>query len=240
MPPASLSTLEVISPGPDHRQQQRQAPPQRRGRACVDRCRDPVNALVPRSMARPVHACLNLSLSHADLAIDAIACTQTRDHVVHGDRADGTALRSTTPQAAQVVLVEQLEDFLLVRVGRHRNQRLGLQVSPSSCLRSQQQPRDRSPRPKTCVAVDQQQWCPAVRCSIPGRGSNPPLPRASPSSPTIDKLGVHHAARGSSLELSSAALRRASCPASRPARLPTFPPASPPARRPPCPAPSPR
>src|ERR1700732_3694605 len=117
IPPASLSTLEVINPGPIT------------ASSNVRRCRSARRRfckLLPRDFTASTRVVI------ASQFIGAFSISlflhQPRHHVIHRDGANRPALAVRHRQHAQVVFIEQLKDVAFVRIPRDAEQRLRLQL----------------------------------------------------------------------------------------------------------------
>src|SRR4029077_9646060 len=130
IPPASLSTLEVISPGPIT------------ASSSVRRCRSPRRRFC-KSLPRDLTAstCVVIDSQFISPFPIPLSLHQPRHHVVHRDGSDRPALPVGHRQHAQVVLVEQLEHVAFIGIPRDAQQRLRLQLRHALLRVSEQQPR---------------------------------------------------------------------------------------------------
>src|SRR5215468_844246 len=105
MPPASLSTLEVIRPGPTTA---RKRPNRRRSR------RVRLRRAMPRSRQASTLAEMTVQSIAGLVAQEPLtAAGQPGHHVVHSDGTDRPPVLLHHAQAAQIVLVKQVEDLLV-------------------------------------------------------------------------------------------------------------------------------
>src|SRR5580692_10418526 len=134
IPPASLSTFEVMNPGPTTAMKsasRRQSTRVLRGqRFSFFRSASIRGISVFRSMTKPIPEKLTFRFASVDF------CGEPSYNVVHGNRADWHAVLIHHTKNAQIIFIEQLQNFFLARVGRQRQQRLGLQrIHRLSCRR---------------------------------------------------------------------------------------------------------
>src|ERR1700690_3802857 len=117
MPPASLSTLDVMRPGPTTAKKTTRRLRQARLRRMKS---------LPREFQAPllagdlVWSLMRLRLRSRNLAF----CAQATDDVVHRDRADRMAQVVYDGEAAQIVFVEQLKNVRVFGICLHRKHRL--------------------------------------------------------------------------------------------------------------------
>src|SRR5258708_21275569 len=113
IPPASLSTLEVISPGPITASNNVRRCRSARSRFCK---------LLPRDFTASTRVVI-ASQFIGPFSIP-LFLHQPRHHVIHRDGSDRPALAVAHRKHAQVVLIQQLNDVAFVRIPRHAAQRL--------------------------------------------------------------------------------------------------------------------
>src|ERR1700693_1588540 len=119
MPPASLSALEVISPGPTTA----------RNRAM--RLRQKAERRL-RFVPRFFHAA-SASVTVAQAFIDSYVRlldfgVHSMHYVVHRDCANWMFVLVDNRETAQIIFIEKLEDFFVLRIGSDGKQRLGDRV----------------------------------------------------------------------------------------------------------------
>src|SRR6266851_1689676 len=117
MPPASLSTLEVIIPGPITANSSVRRRRKARSRFCrsVPRVRRPwaLSAMASQFMRFRIFQCL--SLLH--FCAIWLLLDEPRNHIIHGNRSNRVILVTHHGKGAQVVLVKQFEYVALIGVG---------------------------------------------------------------------------------------------------------------------------
>src|SRR2546426_6143281 len=156
MPPASLSTLEVISPGPTTAQKRT-----RRRR----RWRLPWRKARPR--ARHSSTLDKIGVQFIQFRASLLsALPKPAHHIVHGNDTDRSAVLVHHAQTTQVVLVKHLEDFLVFRPGLHRDERFRFQLDHGPVRRRQQQPSQRDVAGKLSFGVDQKDSVKLLRVDI--------------------------------------------------------------------------
>src|SRR5207302_7646120 len=119
-------------PGAHHGQQQRQTPAQSTDLLLQIRVACP-HTIKHRENSAPVHrsAQLRFLIPH-----------QLRHHVVHGDGSNRPVFFVNYRQHPQVVLVEKLEDFFVVRIRGHAKKGFHLQFCHALIGRCQKEPRN--------------------------------------------------------------------------------------------------
>src|SRR5580658_1938396 len=149
IPPASLSTLDVISPGPTTARNTAR----RRRNVRLRRVKSLLRVFSVES--------LSVTVSRLVIALDSLNLKSLQlgphmaHHVIHGDGSNRAIAFIYHRQAAQIVFVEQLENFLLLRVGRHRELRRGSQFRHPLVAAREQQSRDGHVARECGIAVDQ-------------------------------------------------------------------------------------
>src|SRR5216683_2815363 len=143
MPPASLSTLEVMIPGPITASSSVRRLRKPRNRFCrsVPRVRRPcaLSAMASQFMRFP-----NLLLSFfTSLFPYFLLLDEPRNHIVHGNRPNRAILLTHHGERAQVVLVKQFEYVALIGVGGDAEQRFQLQLRQALLRCRQEQPSHR-------------------------------------------------------------------------------------------------
>src|SRR5271155_4241945 len=164
IPPASLSTLEVISPGPTtarNTARRRRKVRLRRVKSLlrvfsVESLSVTVSRLVIRitslkfqiSNFKSQISNLKSQISTFKSEILRLPWLQLGPHmahnVIHGDGPNRAIALVHHRQAAQIVFVEQLKNFLLLRVGHHRKLRRGSQFRHPLVASREQQSCDRN------------------------------------------------------------------------------------------------
>src|ERR1700747_593914 len=115
MPPASLSTLDVIKPGPTTARKTAR----RRRRLRLRRPRSLPRVLSVESVSFSVALVVVIAATYFKLKLKSQFVAHAAHDVVYRDRANRAILPIYHRQTPQIVLVEQLKYFLIFGVRRH-------------------------------------------------------------------------------------------------------------------------
>src|SRR6266481_2537585 len=143
MPPASLSTLEVISPGPTTASSK----VRRRRKARIFCCKFSPRVSRPSKLDLMVSQfirCFRFPSYFLLPTSYVLLFHKARNHIVHGDRTDGAFFFVHYREHSQVVFVEQLEDVFFVGLSGNAEQRLASKFLHGLFRRGEQQPRHRN------------------------------------------------------------------------------------------------
>src|SRR5580704_2252530 len=126
MPPASLSTFEVMSPGPTTARNRAM-----RLRQKAERRLKFVPRLfqAPRASVNVVQVFIARILDESFFSARFLELpAHPADYVVHRDCSDGMLLLVDDGEAAQIVFVEQFENVFVLGIRRNKKERLGSKI----------------------------------------------------------------------------------------------------------------
>src|ERR1700676_1689623 len=153
MPPASLSTLEVMMPGPTtarkRAMRRRQALPREKKPKVRARRRSMRLLTAARFMG------VNLQKGGEIRSQGRSWVHQAGNYVVYGDGANGAIVLAGDGEHAQVVFVEKFENVFFAVVGFDRDERLGLQLAHVLAGRGEKQASYRNGAGECVVFVDE-------------------------------------------------------------------------------------
>src|ERR1700730_12595513 len=197
MPPASLSTLGVMKPGPttarDRAMRRRQALPREKKSQARARRRSMRLWTAARFMG------VNLQKGREIRSRVGSCVHQAGNYVVYGDGADGAIVLVGNGEHTQIIFVEKFENVFFAVVGSDGHERLGLQLTHVLGGRGEKQASYRNGAGECMVFVDQHDVVELLEIEILMAH---PLENFFAGRVFADEreFGVHHAAGGGGIE----------------------------------------